>query len=602
MNRLFYLPICIGIIFTSVSCNRSLVLTSDGASDYTIVIPTVPTEIERKAATEFQRLLALSSSVEVSIAGDTLPKSNREIVIGLTNRTPGNMQDSLQEDGFVIRTEGRSLLINGGSEKGTLYGVYTFFDKYLGYRCYSPKVFKYPTLDRVEIASGINDRQVPVNRYRNTFYDVASDPFYADWHKLDHMKPDWGLWVHTFATLLPPEQYFAQHPECYALVNGKRVGMQDDGHLRAQLCLSNPETLEILCDNLKKEMDRQPDALYWSVSQNDTYADKPYNCTCPACSALDEKAGSPSGSVLDFVNRVAERFPDKIISTLAYRYTRTAPKGVVPADNVNIMLCDIECNRHIPIAEDSTSASFRNDFEEWGKIANNILMWDYIIQFSNLMAPYPNLRTLQPNMQYFVRNGVTAQFQQGNISRGGEFCELRPYLVARLMWNPDVDIRAEMEDFLNGYYEEAGPSILAYIDLMHDELEKSKLPLSIYGKPFDHFEGFLRPELFSRYEELFDQAEAAVADKAEVLERVKIARLPLTFSLFEIAKQRGLDEDRVFEQVEGKWQIRPEISQRLDTFLELCRKAEIQHFVEGGMSPEEYGQQTRQALNAFITE
>ena len=108
--------------------------------------------------------------------------------------------------------------------------------------------------------------------------------------------------------------------------------------------------------------------------------------------------------------------------------------------------------------------------------------------------------------------------------------------------------------------------------------------------------------LCSRYEELFDQAEAAVADKAEVLERVKIARLPLTFSLFEIAKQRGLDEDRVFEQVEGKWQIRPEISQRLDTFLELCRKAEIQHFVEGGMSPEEYGQQTRQALNAFITE
>ena len=117
MNRLFYLPICIGIILTSVSCNRSLVLTSDGASDYTIVIPTVPTEIERKAATEFQRLLALSSSVEVPIAGDTLPKSNREIVIGLTNRTPGNMQDSLQEDGFVIRTEGRSLLINGRQRK-----------------------------------------------------------------------------------------------------------------------------------------------------------------------------------------------------------------------------------------------------------------------------------------------------------------------------------------------------------------------------------------------------------------------------------------------------------------------------------------------------
>ena len=43
-------------------------------------------------------------------------------------------------------------------------------------------------------------------------------------------------------------------------------------------------------------------------------------------------------------------------------------------------------------------------------------------------------------------------------------------LVARLLWNPDVDIRAELADFLSGYYEEAGPHIAAYIDLMHDEL------------------------------------------------------------------------------------------------------------------------------------
>lgn len=158
--------------------------------------------------------------------------------------------------------------------------------------------------------------------------------------------------------------------------------------------------------------------------------------------------------------------------------------------------------------------------------------------------------------------------------------------MARLLWNPDVDIRAELADFLSGYYEEAGPHIAAYIDLMHDELEKSGLPLTIYGKPYDHYEkGYMRPELFARYEVLFDEAEKAVVSKPDVLERVRVARLPLTFSLFEIAKARGTAEDRVFEQADGRWRVRPEITTLLDDFHALCNKVKIRHFVEGGVSP-----------------
>lgn len=106
--------------------------------------------------------------------------------------------------------------------------------------------------------SRVADRQVPVNLYRNVFYEVADDPFYADWHKLDHMKPDWGMWVHTFAQLLPPDRYFAEHPEYYALVDGKRVGMQADGHLCAQLCLTDPDVLETVVENLGDRMREQP--------------------------------------------------------------------------------------------------------------------------------------------------------------------------------------------------------------------------------------------------------------------------------------------------------------------------------------------------------
>ena len=586
-------------IIASTSVGEDLVLTSGEESGYVIVISQNANAVEKKAANEFQRLLSLCSSVELPIVTDNQKPQDCEIVIGHTNRNlPQSVQD-LQADGLTIQTDKTKLFIQGGTDKGCLYGVYTFFEKYLGFRCYSPRVFKYPSLKNVTIPSGISDTQIPVNIYRNTFYAVTSDPFYADWHKLDHMQPDWGLWCHTFEALVPADKYFTEHPEYFALVNGERVGKQADGHLSAQLCLSNPEVLRVVVENLGKRIQKSSEALYWSVSQNDTYADQPYNCTCDDCAALDNASNSPSGSIIAFVNKVSQHFPDKMISTLAYRYSRSAPQAVKPEPHVNIMLCTIECDRNSQIAADATSAAFRSDFEEWSKLTHNILMWDYVVQFSNLMAPFPNLRTLQPNIQYFARNGVNAHFQQGNISPGGEFCELRPYLIAKLLWEPDTDIQAVMTDFLDGYYEEAAPHIAKYIHLMHDALDQSGQKLVIYGNPADHSEnGFLRHELMEQYERFFDEAEKAVQDKPDVLERVQTARLPLTFSLFEIAKRKGAEETRVFVNNNGTVRVKPEMLEKLDEFRKLCNKVGVQHMQEGGVSPDDYCEQTRAILTS----
>lgn len=103
---------------------------------------------------------------------------------------------------------------------------------------------------------------------------------------------------------------------------------------------------------------------------------------------------------------------------MAYQYTRAAPRVTRPRENVNIMFCNIECNRSRPIATDSTSASFRRDMEQWAELTDNILVWDYVIQFKNLVSPFPNFHTLQPNIQYFVDNHVVAMFEQGNREVG----------------------------------------------------------------------------------------------------------------------------------------------------------------------------------------
>ena len=567
------------ILFGFMSCQQELNLSS---GKYVIVIPAAATDVEHEAAAEFKRLLALTNPVKIEIVKDNHPLQAKEVVIGATNRQLPVATVDLQRDGFTIQSDDNRLYIKGGSRKGTLYGVYSFFESYLGYRCYAPDAFVYPSLGRVSVAKGLHDTQIPVNTFRNDFYTVAlRDQFYADWHKSQYTEPEWGLFVHTFDLLVPPATFFKDHPEYFSLIDGKRNPKQ--------LCLTNPNVLKIVVDSLSARIRKNPDALYWSVSQNDTDG----NCTCDACRAIDEANGSPAGTIITFTNKVAERFPDKIISTLAYWYSVKPPTKVRPLPNVNIMLAPIWAHRHITLEEDPQQRDF---IEGWGKISDNILLWDYVVNFAHYMAPFPQLFTMQPNVQFFIKNGVVAHFPEGNYtSYNGEFEKLRSYLLAKILWNPDVDVEAEMDDFLTGYYENASPFIEQYIRITHDELKKSGIVLDIFQHPYDHYEkGFLRAELLDKYEQLFDQAEEAVKANPAVLLRVQTARLPLTYATFEIAKRIGKTDSRIFN---ASGVAKPAAVEKIKQFLDVCKKADVTQLSEGGNPPDAYYTRTMEFLN-----
>lgn len=255
------------------------------------------------------------------------------------------------------------------------------------------------------------------------------------------------------------------------------------------------------------------------------------------------------GSVLTFVNRIAAEFPDKTLSTLAYQYTRRPPKTLRPAKNVLIMLCSIECNRSRPIQSDPDSAAFRDDVESWARVCDNVFVWDYVVQFSNLVSPFPNLRVLQPNVRFFVDNHAKGMFAQGNRERGGEFAELRAYLLAKLLWNPDCDLNRVMNDFLEGYYGPAAPKIREYIDRMHDALEQSGKTLMIFGGPADHRDGYLSEERMAIYETLFDEAERLVQGNADQLLRVQAARLPLMYARLQLGYGTVAERRKIAERL-----------------------------------------------------
>lgn len=567
-----------------LSCSSdTTVLVENGKSGYAIVVSAQADSFNLKAAHELQKYIRQISRVTLPIITDEDKPSGHEIILGNSERlSEYGLHEkiaALDEDGFIIKTIGKKLIIAGGKDKGTLYGVYTFLEDYLGCRKYSSKVFFIPEHAVIKL-SPVDTIMKPAFSFRELhFADPIRDEEYRNWHKLDAKKgkDEWGLFVHTFQTLVPPEKYFRDHPEYFSFLNVQRI---PDG----QLCLSNPHVFSILIEGLTERMAQNPEAKYWSVSQNDTYK----ACECDHCKELYRDYGGYSGAMIWFVNKVAEKFPDKIISTLAYQYTRSAPKNIKPADNVNIMFCSIECNRSRSLATDSLSASFRKDAEDWCALTDNIFMWDYVVQFRNMVSPFPNLRVLQPNIQYFRDKGMKMMFQQGTGGNISEFYELRQYLIAKLLWNPDADFQALTDDFLRGYYGPAFPYIGQYITTMHDALEASGGTLGIYGYPYDGIRTYLTPQLIKSYSNILDKALKSVEGQPEYLERVKLVRLPLEFAILDISLRNADNDLTYFKKENGRFTVRQDMIDRLENLTQDARDAGITRYWEHGNAPDEY--------------
>ncbi|MEX1240564.1 MAG: DUF4838 domain-containing protein [Cyclobacteriaceae bacterium] len=604
--------------FSSTTIAQEFAVVKKSKPKSTIVIPERPTVIEIQAAMVLQDYVNRISGAMLPIASDNSRKiEGGEILIGNVNR-PGQRGvslDKLGKDGVFIHNTGKTLIITGGPDKGVLYAVYTLLEQYLGCRKYSAAVTYVPRQKSI-VLGAINDTQIPAFTYREELYPAnARDPEYMAWHKLDshYGLPDtgnkWGSWVHTFNSLLSTKEFGESHPEYFSFYDGQRHAENNArGRPVSQLCLTNPDVLEIVCKNLQASIDLNPTAIYWSVSQNDNVN----YCRCDECAALDAKysAHEPGsimygthvneyysplgmGSLLTFINKVAERFPDKIISTLAYQYTRVPPGDLVPRENVNIMLCSIESIRNVSMEEGDPA--FCKDLIGWTKLTKNIIIWDYVVQFRNLISPFPNIHTLQPNLKFLRDNGVSAMFEQGSPETGGEFHELKAYLIAKLMWNPDADVNKIVDDFISGYYRAGAPMIREYMNLLQHQIARCGTTLLIFGgpitadQPLPQYKTFLSDSLMTIYNGLFDRAEKAVSGSPELLGRVKTARMPIMYATLEIARAEKTGKRGAFTVSEGgTLQPKPEIVSLVYNFVYHCIRTNVSHVRERRVTPQEY--------------
>ena len=384
---------------------------------------------------------------------------------------------NLGDDDFSLKVVEGDLLVTGGN-RGVLYGVYELLERYGGCRWYASWHTVVPARDAFSVPDDLNDVQKPAFLCRDVhWWDYFKGDFAArnrvnggsNRQQARHGGNTWrfggGLGnCHTFERLLPPEKYFDAHPEYYSMVKGVRLKE------RTQLCLTNPDVLRLVTSNVLARIRKDPGAKFYGVSQNDWHN----YCECPACKTVDDEEGSHAGTVVRFVNAIAEavekEFPDKIIETLAYQYTRHAPKKTKLRHNVIPCLCSIECDFSRPLATSPhpQNVSFIKDVEDWNRQTDCLYVWDYVTDFRCYPHPFPNVYVLQENVKFFRDHGVKMLFEQGACQgRHAGFAELKGWLLAKWMWNPDLPAEPLIADFFNGYYGKAAPIVRAVFDEAH---------------------------------------------------------------------------------------------------------------------------------------
>lgn len=434
---------------------------------------------EQFAAREFQRLWERCTGVKLPLDTDAV-SGTPGIAIG-PGMAPHVSVDGLGEEGLRIRLTAESLAITGGRPRGTLYGVYEFFERYMGVRFLTADHTNTPPDAASRPLETGEYRFVPPFTFRWSYYgEVNTDPAFAAIKRVNTVPADekfggktpQSLINHTFYRLCPVEEYGEAHPEYFALVDGERkLEMHGGG---PELCLTNPEVLDVVTDAVLAELEKNPHRRNISVSQNDNDA----YCRCDDCEAVNQREGTPMGTYLQFVNAVAKRvephFPDTKIGTLAYWHTRKPPATLRPRHNVQIQLCSIECCTLHAINDPDCpkNREFCDDLANWKAISDDIWVWNYNTNFANYDLPFPNLRSIGPNVDYFLDNNVHGLFMQacGN-GMSGELSDLRNYVISHTIWNPAEGGWARVEEFCRLHYGPAAEPILEYLAYLHDNAE-----------------------------------------------------------------------------------------------------------------------------------
>lgn len=548
MKKLLCVLVGIIMIVSSIPFGTSAVENSFDVTKAVIVAGESATD--KYAASRLEYYLEQITGRDIAVVSDSQPESELEIIVGATNRENADL-DGFKDGGYVIASDEGKIVICGAGNKGTINGVYAFLEDYCGCHWYESGVIVTPENASLTVPYGIDDEYHPYFEYTETDTISSRDIEFSLANGLNGgvyrsftaeqggQVGYIGSFAHTLVThYCKPETYFEAHPEYYAYHQGERVPQQ--------LCLTNPDVIDIVVGEVLENLSRQhdPSATIQIVSL--TQHDNQKYCECEKCKALDDANGSHAGTMITFVNTVAERvkasgnYDNVVFDTFAYQYTRKAPTAVVPREDVIVRLCSIECcfGHTLDDPKCDENKDFMYDLEQWGKICNRVYIWDYVNNYAQTVCIFPNFGVMQRNVQIFYENNVKGIYEEGNYyiaNCDAEFGEMRTYLLSKLMQNPYCDYEAEMNGYLETVYGAGWQNIREFIDIMTEHAVTDSQHLYIYQSTAQTLYGITNQEI-EHCNQLWEDAKAQAQTQEQL---AQLQRSELCWRYWKCANRKG---------------------------------------------------------------
>jgi hypothetical protein len=568
---------------------ETLSLAEDGQARYALVVPRAPEPIERKAASDLAHNLKLISGADFPIVGeDSLGPGQRPFIsIGRTELLATSdcawKGAELAAEGYAIEVSDGNAYVYGGSGRGLMNGIYSLLEEDLGCRWYSTDSVDTPSMSRLTV-NLVPRKYVPVLELRDPYIHKMHDPTWSLHNKTNTphapVPRAWGGGLryhsmgHTYAGYFPAGEYLAEHPEYYALVNGKRQP--------SQLCHTNEDVIRLSVEKTCEIFRNHPEETITAIGPNDGRG----FCDCPECKRLDDANGGRSGSYFYFLNRIAEgvkkEFPSNHLISLAYLDYAKPPTTFAVDDYIIIQLCTDSHAWKYQFCFVWESSEFQEALKAWHAAHARVFIWDYTTDYVHYLVPMANWPVVAGNTRFNIENGATGIMYESELN---DVDEMRGWVWAKQLWNPALDTKALMHDFVFGYYKESARPIWDYEMAMWDYWERwHREPHRcgvLNGNPLlSNLQCSYAPDgpMFSAefmrdMRDSFTEAEA-LARSDTIRSRVRRAKVSLLY----LELCQGLGYYTEFgDFVEGRSAALPRAERqayqpRLDEFLDICRE------------------------------
>ncbi len=468
------------------AAEREVTLVEHRQSHYVIGLAADAPETIKLAARELQHTIQQSTGVLLPITSDA------SITPAISLKSDG----TLPHDGFEIRIDGQNVVIRGNDNQapsspdvwfvpshGTRFGVQEFLERFVGARWLFPGPLgeDVPQCAVLRLAMREPVRGAPSLATRSLAYVGESDPSTVGrpksatttWMQRQRLTNAFHPFVtgygHAWDDYLTPADMEA-HPE-WRSSNGEAVR---NGKVKF-FCTTAPGVVETFTRRVIESMDRYPTREMISISPTDGGG----FCACERCAPLISL--DPHGkknhalAILTFYKQVAEVIererPGRRLGGFVY-YNYQYPPPAPPALPDNLSLCWAPLNYYgYGLLKPLYRAEFESVMKRWSEIAPRFYYHNYSTWMRSFHgAPLPvSLDIIKREIPAAANNHAWGARMVGS-SAWGVNAPIN-YLLAKQMWNAQLDVSATLDEWLERAY---GPG-WRHIRQLHDELDARML-------------------------------------------------------------------------------------------------------------------------------